>query len=144
MKIDMDFRGWINEVDAWNQGIEDAIGGLGGAFKAGAEAKALEYAKRIISGEDPNVVLQGMKPNGAVWTAVMAMVEKLKGGDQGQISISGIEQKLGIQPGSLDLQSSKTPGFVFVRNRLTGKSVSVKPDPKEIENAARQLFGLTS
>lgn len=60
--------------------------------------KQEEYAKRIIAGEPPEQVLQGQKPNGAVWNLVMQRVAKLKQQQQPQqpqIKLSDFEDKVG-------------------------------------------------
>lgn len=58
--------------------IQGAFGALGSAITSSADQKTLEYAQRILKGEDPNYVLQGIKPNGAMWSSVMKKVQELK------------------------------------------------------------------
>lgn len=59
------------------KGIEDLFGNLGKGIHDAADAKANEYAQRILKGEKPEAVLEGVKPNGAMWTKVMARVAEL-------------------------------------------------------------------
>lgn len=155
------FIHWLllrNENDTAQQ-VQGAFNDLRGAYKQGADAKNLEYAKRIVAGEDPTVVMQGLRQGGAMWTAVMQQVEQLKKGSGGGMppalqpqqasppqpqpfSVSGLESKLGIRTGTLSVEKSKDGQYVFVRNRLNGKSVSAQPNPQAIEQAAKKLFGL--
>lgn len=58
----------------------------------------------------------------------------------GQISVSSLEQKFGAKPGTLDISKSKTGEFMFVRNRVSGTSISVKPDVAAITAAAQKVL----
>jgi hypothetical protein len=66
----------LNEADDYD--ISGGLAAVGAGIAAGGKEKALEYAKRIVAGEDPEVVLQGQKRGGATWTAVLHEVAKLK------------------------------------------------------------------
>ena len=136
------FLEWLTEDTAGE--IKNAFDSFGGAFKQGMDEKNTEYANRILAGERPEVVLQGMRPNGAMWNAVMQKVQELQQTNQPQtqFSISGLENKLGLRNGSLAVDKSRDGRFVFVRNRLNGKSISTQPTPQSIEQAARKLFSL--
>jgi hypothetical protein len=134
------FNQWLAEADTTAADINKAFGGLAGAAQQGANDKILEYARRIASGEDPAMVLQGFQQGGPLWNAVMAKVRELQGSQT--LSISGLEKKLNLRPGSLALEKSKDGSKVFVRNKLSGQAVAVNPSVQEIETAARKLFGM--
>lgn len=139
----MKFLEWLVENTA--QDVKKGFDALAGAFKVGADEKNTEYAKRIISGEAPEVVLQGMRPNGAMWNAVMQKVQELQpktASATTQFSVSGLEDKLGLGRGVLAVEVSRDKKFAFVRNRLNGKSITASPTPEGIEQAAKKLFSL--
>jgi hypothetical protein len=71
------FQEWLSEGAA--DDIRHAFDGIGGGVGPAADKKAEEYAKRIIGGETPEDVLQGLKQGGAIWNSVMSKVEELKG-----------------------------------------------------------------
>lgn len=56
----------------------DAIAALGGGVKEGAADLINRNAQRIVSGESPEAVMQGLKPGGATWTAVMERVAQVR------------------------------------------------------------------
>lgn len=56
--------------------IEDMFSQMGEGVHEAAKNKQMEYAKRISNGEKPEDVLQGIKPNGAMWNEVMKYVKK--------------------------------------------------------------------
>lgn len=58
---------------------------------------------------------------------------------QQPISISRLEFDYRLPPGTLDIQKLKS-GLVAVRNRKTGKVVSVKPDLQSIEDGITQIM----
>lgn len=125
--------------------IHNLFSGNKEAFQANTNQKNIEYAKRIIAGEKPEVVMQGITPNGPFWNAVMQQVQALKGGNpapSNTASIQAIENKLGIKNGTLSLQPSQDGKYIFVRNRLNGQSLSTTPDQQSIENTVKKLFNL--
>jgi hypothetical protein len=137
----MKFKNWLTENTA--NDVKSGMDALSGGLKHGMEEKNLEYAKRIVAGEDPNVVMQGIKINGIMWQRVMQKVAELKGQQQqqnNQFSIAGLEQKLGFKPGTFDIRPSKDGQHIFVRNRATGKYKAVGHNPQEIEQAAKELY----
>lgn len=48
-------------------------------------------------------------------------------GQSQQFSLSKFAQELGVRPDSVDVSPSRDGKYIFVRNRATGKSVSVSP-----------------
>lgn len=72
--------------------IKQVFDNLQGTFGEAAHKKNLEYAKRILAGEDPNDVLQGLKVGGAMWNAVMTLVNNAK--NQKQISLSDLSNQV--------------------------------------------------
>ena len=56
------------------------------------------------------------------------------------ISIKKLEFDFRLKPGTLDIQMLSKTGMVSVRNRITGKVVSVKPDRKSIEAGIAQII----
>lgn len=56
------------------------------------------------------------------------------------ISVKKLEFDYRMKPGTLDIQMLPKTGMVSVRNRVTGKVVSVKPDRKSIEDAIPQIM----
>lgn len=56
------------------------------------------------------------------------------------ISINKLEFDFRLKPGTLDIQMLSKTGMVSVRNRVTGKVVSVKPDRKSIEAGIAQII----
>lgn len=78
------------------QGINGAFQGMVSGIGEQAAKKVEEYAKRIINGEDPNQVMQGIKLNGATWNLVMQKVQELKaqGNQQGKVSLSDFASKI--------------------------------------------------
>jgi hypothetical protein len=137
------FNEWLKESAA-----TDTTSGMG-AFKdalgSSFDEKNDQYAKRIIAGEDPHVVMSGVRVGGVMWQKVMQRVEEIKAGNKpvasNQVSVSDLEKRIGIPPNALSLTMSRDNKYAFVRNRHTGQSVNVQPDPASIEKAARQLFG---
>jgi hypothetical protein len=71
------FNEWLNEGAA--DDIRHAMNGIAKGVGPAADNKVEEYAKRIIGGETPEDVLQGLKPSGAMWNSVMSRVQELKG-----------------------------------------------------------------
>jgi len=69
------------------QGIGRAFEGMGAGISNAAQAKALEYAKRIIAGEDRNQVLQGIAPNLAA--LVDTKIKEIQSGGNQQNSQAG-------------------------------------------------------
>lgn len=172
------FKEWLN-LENQTPNFKGMFDGIAGGFDQAKAKKNDEYARRIIAGEDPKQVMQGIVPNGAMWTAVMNRVQELQGKTtmkpqsqpvvptkplsvpvnkpiipqatvppvsnqtpQNQISVSGLEQKFGLRPKSLDLQVSKDQKYVFVRNRLNGKALNSGMNPAEVEATVKKLFGL--
>ena len=80
------FNEWLNEDAA--DDIRHAINGIAKGVGPAADKKVEEYAKRILGGEAPEDVLQGLKPSGAIWNSVMSKVQELKG--SGRVSLSGL------------------------------------------------------
>jgi len=141
--VGMDALKAAGDIPMENQTAADinaAFQGMTGAFHDMKGRKITEYAQRIINGEKPEIVLQGFNQNGAMWTSVMQKVQQLQG--QNTFSVSTLENKLGIKNGSLSITPSKDKRYIFVRNRFNGQSISVNPNPQEIEAAAKKLFGL--
>lgn len=58
--------------------ITKTFQGWGEGIKKGSQDKNIEYAKRIIAGEKPEVVMDGIKVNGVMWNNVMNIVQQLK------------------------------------------------------------------
>lgn len=56
----------------------DAIAALGSGIGEAAAERATRYAERIIKGESPESVMDGIKPDGPTWRAVMERVEQLR------------------------------------------------------------------
>lgn len=150
------FIEWLQEHDAQTgTQIKNAFKSMGDGMREGADEKATEYAKRILAGESPDVVMQGFIPNGAMWNSVMKRVQELQQANKNQqmksptaqpqpeqFSISSLENKLGLRNGSLAVDMSKDKNLAFVRNRLNGKSISTQPTPQHIEQAAKKLFSI--
>ncbi len=61
----------------------DAIAALAGGAKQGAAEQAARYAQRIINGEKPETVLEGLNPEGATAKATMAKVAEMQGEAKG-------------------------------------------------------------
>lgn len=55
------------------------------------------------------------------------------------VSVRQMERDFALRPGTLDIMHLPKSGMVSVRNRLTGKVLSVKPSQEEIEHAVVQL-----
>ena len=95
------FIEWLQIENAPN--IKDLFTNIGSGYKDAQRQKNIEFAKRIINGESPETVLQGFKPNGAWWQAVMREVEILRQPQQNQpqqnqpqqISLSTFANKIG-------------------------------------------------
>lgn len=153
----MNFKNWLQENDTANQ-ISNAFAGMAGGIDSGVQDMNMKYAQRILAGERPEDVLQGLKVNGHVWTSVMALVQQLRAKQAPQpqqtpqqvsqqpqaqqLSVSGIEQRLGVANGSLAIQPSGDGKSVFVRNRHTGQVLQSPMNPAEIEATARKVFGM--
>ena len=71
------FNEWLTEDAA--DDIRYAFDGVGRGVGPAADKKVDEYDKRIIGGETPEDVLQGLKQGGAIWNSVMSKVQELKG-----------------------------------------------------------------
>jgi hypothetical protein len=71
------FHEWLNEDAA--DDIRHAMNSIAKGVGPAADRKVEEYAKRIIGGESPEDVLQGLKPGGVMWNSVMSKVQELKG-----------------------------------------------------------------
>lgn len=75
------FNQWLQEYHSTIDktiDITQVFQGWGDAIKKSGQAKNLEYAKRIIAGEKPESVMDGIRVNGAMWNSVMDLVQKLK------------------------------------------------------------------
>jgi hypothetical protein len=75
------FTQWLQEyystIDKPSE-IAQVFQGWGDGIKKAGQAKNLEYAKRIIAGEKPEVVMDGIRVNGVMWNSVMDLVQQLK------------------------------------------------------------------
>lgn len=143
----MEFKTWFESNDTAAD-VAAGFDALRGGFKDMTERKVMEYAQRVMNGERPEDVMQGLRVGGAMWQAVMAKVAELQGQQQPkssqgpQLSVSDLERRLGVRAGTLSITPSRDGRHIYVRNRLNGQSITVNADVQEIEAAARKLFGL--
>jgi hypothetical protein len=154
------FVQFLDEMSTADQ-ITAGFKALGGATGAGVSEMTEKYAQRILAGEDPNQVLAGQRPNGAVWTSVMNRVKQLQqqsaqpapaapapaaapqappaaapAGPQ-QLSVSRLENEFGIKPGRLELVDGGQ--HLVVKNKMTGKKVFVKKDGNVLDGVHRAI-----
>lgn len=142
-------------MKTWTQWLENnwqnAAAGFGmqGAFTHNVQQKNLQQAQQFIAcggnKECEAQVMSGIKPNGAMWNAIMTIVAQLTGQqsqqpqqDYSQLA-KEIEKKFSIRDGTLDISPAKD-GRVFVRNRFTGKYLA--SSPQDIEANARKVIGI--
>lgn len=128
------FKKWFEGLD-FGAPIKD----MGGGIVEGGKQKAMDYAKRIIAGEDPEVVMQGIGK--IMRQMVWDFVKQLQGKDNpSEFSVSKLEASLGVDKGTFEIKTTRDGKHVIVRHRPTGRVETVPPDPKSIEAAARSLI----
>lgn len=105
------FVEWIKE-NAASQ-MQNSFTSLGNPITGAADQKVIDYAQRILKGENPNMVLQGQKTNGAMWNSVMKKVEELKQ-NSSQKTTSQQVTFAGKDPMSLESPKGGKPEWVVV------------------------------
>lgn len=106
------------------------------------EQTALEYAKRILNGEDQESILNNVNPY--MKKLILKKLAELQGKTQPQqISIRNIESSMGLRPGKLSIENSnKSPGKVVVRIQGTNSIKVVDANENAIKQAIKEILGL--